>query len=123
MFFNDQNECTNDRHYNIAQCTRFTEGYLKVNSSLLMSYTWRDLDVMFPDVDIGGHWRPVDCAPRRRIAILIPLRDRESHLVAFLAHTHPILQRQKTEYQIFVVEQVIFSLHPQYLILSSVYYM
>ena len=63
-------------------------------------------EVIFSDLDPGGHWKPTDCAPRRRIAILIPYRDREQHLMDFMIHTHPILQRQLVEYQIFLIEQV-----------------
>lgn len=39
------------------------------------------------------------------VAILIPFRDRWMHLKYELAHLHPILQRQKLNYQIFVIEQ------------------
>ena len=40
-----------------------------------------------------------------KIAVLIPFRDRWTHLKYELAHIHPILQRQRLNYQIFVIEQ------------------
>ena len=58
---------------------------------------------MFP----GGRWVPRWCVPRQRVAIIVPFRDRESHLGVFLNVLHPFLQRQLVDYAIFVVEQVI----------------
>lgn len=55
----------------------------------------------------GGRWQPTDCVARQRVAIIIPFRDRESHLEIFLRTMHPFLQRQLLHYTVFVVEQVI----------------
>ena len=55
----------------------------------------------------GGRWVPRWCVPRQRVAIIVPFRDRESHLGVFLNVLHPFLQRQLVDYTIFVVEQVI----------------
>ena len=60
----------------------------------------------FQEVLPGGRYSPVDCRPRHRVAVLVPFRDREPHLRAFLAHLHPILRRQQLQYRIFVVTQV-----------------
>jgi hypothetical protein len=57
-------------------------------------------------VPAGGEWRPVECAARNRLAVIIPCRDRDSHLRIMLRHLYPILQRQLTHFRIFVVEQV-----------------
>ena len=59
------------------------------------------------EVHPGGYWKPQDCYARDRIAIIIPFRDRQSHLNILLKYLHPFLQRQQIEYRIFVVEQVI----------------
>ncbi|XP_071958147.1 beta-1,4-galactosyltransferase 6-like [Antedon mediterranea] len=53
----------------------------------------------------GGHWKPTDCLPRWKVAIIIPFRDRYSHLPIFLKHIIPMLHRQKLEFGIFVIEQ------------------
>jgi len=60
-----------------------------------------------PELLPGGHWAPTSCVPRQRIAIIVPFRDRESHLKVFLRILHPFLQRQLLDYTIFVVEQVL----------------
>ena len=57
------------------------------------------------DVRPGGWWKP-QCTVRRKVAILVPFRDRRKQLTVFLNHIHPILQRQQLHYRIFVVEQV-----------------
>lgn len=59
-----------------------------------------------PRVHAGGWFRPSNCHSRHRVALIIPYRDREQHLLVLLAHLHPILQRQQLSYKIYVVEQV-----------------
>ena len=39
------------------------------------------------------------------VAIIIPYRDRESHLRVLLRHLHPILMRQNIFYRIFLTSQ------------------
>ena len=58
------------------------------------------------NIAIGGKWRPQNCIPRSRIAILVPYRNRKAAVPIFLANLHPFLQRQNLEYTIFLVEQV-----------------
>ena len=58
------------------------------------------------EVQQGGYWKPKDCYARDRVAIVIPFRDRQTHLNILLKYLHPLLQRQRIEYRIFVVEQV-----------------
>lgn len=45
-------------------------------------------------------FEPVDCIPRRSIAIIIPYRDRRKHLEYLLGHIRPILERQRNRYNI-----------------------
>ena len=54
----------------------------------------------------GGQWSPPDCIPRQRLALIVPYKDRVSHLRVFLNHYHRVLQQQKIQYRIFVTEQV-----------------
>ena len=58
------------------------------------------------DITTGGKWRPSDCIPRSRIAVIVPYRDREEALSILLTNLHPFLQRQQLEYTIYVIEQV-----------------
>ncbi|XP_072512542.1 beta-1,4-galactosyltransferase 3 [Salminus brasiliensis] len=58
-----------------------------------------------PLVTPGGHYRPPDCEPRHHTAIVVPYRNRQSHLRALLYHLHPFLQRQQIHYSIYIVHQ------------------
>ena len=58
------------------------------------------------DVLLGGEWRPPNCEANSHLAVIIPCRDRDTHLRIMLRHLIPILQRQLTHFRIFVVEQV-----------------
>ena len=60
-----------------------------------------------PGVQAGGHWHPVNCTARQRVALIIPYRNRSDHLNALLYRLHPVLQRQHIDYTIYVLEQVI----------------
>jgi hypothetical protein len=71
-----------------------------------MTLSWEQTTPVAKTVLPGGYWKPRDCLPRRRIAVIIPCRDREQQLRAFLYHMHPLMQRQLIEYRIFVAEQV-----------------
>ncbi|XP_077557170.1 beta-1,4-N-acetylgalactosaminyltransferase bre-4-like isoform X1 [Haemaphysalis longicornis] len=59
----------------------------------------------FPDVTIGGRFRPKECISRHRVAILIPYRDRAEHLKIFIYNLHKVLSRQQIDYGVFVIEQ------------------
>ncbi|XP_065182385.1 beta-1,4-galactosyltransferase 2-like [Sycon ciliatum] len=54
----------------------------------------------------GGWWQPHGCTVEHSLAIVIPFRNREAHLLIFLQHIHPYLQRQKLAHTIYVVDQV-----------------
>jgi hypothetical protein len=56
-------------------------------------------------VKTGGRYEPTECRPRYNVAIVVPYRNREAHLKAFLANLHPFLQRQQLAYTIFIVKQ------------------
>lgn len=53
-----------------------------------------------------GRYRPEECKALQRVAILIPHRNREKHLVYLLEHLHPFLQRQQLDYGIYIIHQV-----------------
>ena len=76
-----------------------------------------------PGLDIGGHFRPKDCVPRHRIAVIVPYRDRESHLRVLLRNLHPILMRQQLDYFILVVEMVSVFFVIQYETVAKFHYL
>lgn len=53
-----------------------------------------------------GRYRPEECKALQRVAVLIPHRNREKHLIYLLEHLHPFLQRQQLDYGIYVIHQV-----------------
>ncbi|KAM6434768.1 beta-1,4-galactosyltransferase 3 [Liasis olivaceus] len=58
-----------------------------------------------PAVELGGRYRPFNCESRSRTAIIIPHRNRETHLRHLLYYLHPFLQRQQLQYGIYIVHQ------------------
>jgi len=64
-----------------------------------------ELENEFPELEVGGRFRPPGCKPRHKVAIIVPYRDREDHLRAFLINIHRFLQLQQSEYGIYIVEQ------------------
>ncbi|XP_051869874.1 beta-1,4-galactosyltransferase 4 isoform X2 [Pristis pectinata] len=52
-----------------------------------------------------GMYAPQECHPLQRVAVLIPYRNRERHLLYLLEHLHPLLQRQLLDYGIYVINQ------------------
>ena len=52
-----------------------------------------------------GSWAPCDCAAQQTLAIIVPYRDRLSHLYVFLNNIIRFLQFQRQAFTIFVVEQ------------------
>ena len=53
----------------------------------------------------GGCWEPEDCFSTTKTAIIVPYKDRETHLKRLLFYLHPFLRRQKISYCIVVAEQ------------------
>lgn len=68
----------------------------------LPSIEKRFRDLLLP----GGWYKPHECNPKDRVAIVIPYRDRADHLPVFLKNIHPLLMKQQIEYGIFVIEQI-----------------
>ncbi|OBS72016.1 hypothetical protein A6R68_13406, partial [Neotoma lepida] len=53
----------------------------------------------------GGRYHPEECKALQRVAVLIPHRNREKHLIYLLEHLHPFLQRQQLDYGIYIIHQ------------------
>ena len=63
----------------------------------------------FPNFN-GGHWKPLSCQSRYKVAIVVPYRDRYPHLKSFLNHMHSFLQKQQLDYAIYIIEEVNYNL-------------
>ncbi|KHN84857.1 Beta-1,4-N-acetylgalactosaminyltransferase bre-4 [Toxocara canis] len=68
--------------------------------------SFADLERIYPYLEPGGHGMPSSCRARHRVAIIVPYRDRESHLRTLLHNLHSLLMKQQMDYAIFVVEQI-----------------
>lgn len=64
-----------------------------------------DVAAVHPEVKPGGEWKPSDCKARHKVAIIIPFRDRQSHLTRLIDFLIPILQRQRLDFRFIVTEQ------------------
>ncbi|KHJ96549.1 N-acetyllactosaminide 3-alpha-galactosyltransferase [Oesophagostomum dentatum] len=64
-----------------------------------------DVAAAHPEVKPGGEWSPSDCQARHRVAVIIPFRDRQSHLTRLLDFLIPVLQRQRLDFRFIVTEQ------------------
>ncbi|XP_074662411.1 beta-1,4-galactosyltransferase 4-like [Tubulanus polymorphus] len=81
------------------------EGRVFLSLSHPHNFTMQQVLLANREVRLGGWHRPDECVSRHKLAVIIPYRDRNQHLVLLLAHLHPILQRQQLDYRVFVVEQ------------------
>ena len=63
-----------------------------------------DLEEMDP-VSRGGSYCPPTCVSSSKVAVVVPYRDRKTHLEVLLHHLHPVLVRQNLHYTVFVVDQ------------------
>jgi len=54
----------------------------------------------------GGKWAPKHCIARNHVAILVPYRDRNEHLLHFLLNMHPLFAKQELSYGIYLIEPV-----------------
>ena len=54
--------------------------------------SWREIESLMAALNVkDGCSQPTDCIPAERLAIIIPYKDREEHLVKWLWHMHQIL--------------------------------
>uniref|UniRef100_A0A0K0FCR2 Beta-1,4-N-acetylgalactosaminyltransferase n=1 Tax=Strongyloides venezuelensis TaxID=75913 RepID=A0A0K0FCR2_STRVS len=79
----------------------------KIGQGLLLldELTIEEVQLAHQDINIGGSWKPNDCISLHKIAIIIPYRDRESHLTRLIDFLIPILQKQKLDFRFIVSEQ------------------
>jgi hypothetical protein len=64
------------------------------------------IESLYPDLELGGHSQPEVCHARHKVAVIVPYRDRDSHLRMFLHNLHAVLRKQQLDYAIFIAEQI-----------------
>ncbi|XP_012687594.1 beta-1,4-galactosyltransferase 5 [Clupea harengus] len=83
------------------------KGRVDVNmSEIALEEVERALQEEEPSLGMGGHWKPHDCIPHWKVAILVPFRNRHEHLPILFRHLIPILQRQRLQFAFYVIEQM-----------------
>ncbi|XP_017950134.1 beta-1,4-galactosyltransferase 6 isoform X2 [Xenopus tropicalis] len=83
----------------------FMRGQTSVNMSEIGLEDVYQLSSQDTHIERGGHWKPNDCIPRWKVAILIPFRNRHEHLPILFRHLVPMLQKQRLEFAFYVIEQ------------------
>ncbi|KAH8417915.1 hypothetical protein KR222_008517 [Zaprionus bogoriensis] len=78
---------------------------LIAGSSFVYDAFHRDRIHRGEEIRLGGEYQPEECRPRFSTAIIVPYRDRQEQLAAFLNYMHNYLRLQYIHYRIFVVEQ------------------
>jgi hypothetical protein len=93
----------------ISQSKIYSQGkMIKIDQNLtrIISLNELESDLKVYSIRKGGKWSPKECRTKSRVALIIPYRNREENLVAFLRHLHSFLNRQMIDYGIFLVEPV-----------------
>ncbi|CEF66382.1 Beta-1,4-galactosyltransferase family and Galactosyltransferase, C-terminal domain and Galactosyltransferase, N-terminal domain-containing protein [Strongyloides ratti] len=68
--------------------------------------TFEYLNALYPNIQPGGHFYPNHCNAEQKVAILVPYRNRQSHLRIFLHNIHKTLQKQHIDYAIILIEPI-----------------
>ncbi|KAK6038877.1 N-acetyllactosaminide 3-alpha-galactosyltransferase, partial [Cooperia oncophora] len=90
----------------IPQCSLSSDHFVgRINVSF-EEIPLEQLEEMYNYLEPGGHNIPDDCRAANRIAVIVPYRDRQSHLRILLNNMHRFLTKQKLDYSIIVVEQI-----------------
>ncbi|KAI6175474.1 Beta-1,4-N-acetylgalactosaminyltransferase bre-4 [Aphelenchoides bicaudatus] len=70
--------------------------------------SFKEIHQKYSSLEIGGRNRPAECQSEQKVAIIVPYRDRDTHLAIFLNNMHELLQKQQLDYGIYIVEQASF---------------
>lgn len=80
-------------------------GRLKETTLLMTTLKESDVIKMHQDLKPGGEWKPDGCQSKYKVAIVVPFRDRQSHLTRLIDFLVPILKRQLLDFRFIVTEQ------------------
>ncbi|XP_041434290.1 beta-1,4-galactosyltransferase 1 [Xenopus laevis] len=93
-------------HKNVSECPEIPPDLGPLDIRLLYNTNLLTILSQNPNLRPGGRSRPQYCRALQKIAIIIPFRNRESHLRTWLYYMHPFLQQQQADYGVYVVEQI-----------------
>ncbi|XP_030370763.1 beta-1,4-N-acetylgalactosaminyltransferase bre-4 [Scaptodrosophila lebanonensis] len=78
---------------------------LIIGSRFVYDAHFRERLLHSEQIQPGGEYQPEHCRARYSTAIIVPYRQREEQLHAFLTYMHNYLRQQLIHYRIFLVEQ------------------
>ncbi|KAK0419169.1 hypothetical protein QR680_013991 [Steinernema hermaphroditum] len=90
---------------NLPECANISSDEVDAVQRL-SNETEENILANFPSIGPGGSWKPTDCVPRNKIAIVIPFRDRHENLMTFLPVLISVLQRQNLDFRFVLAEQL-----------------
>ncbi|CAG9529615.1 unnamed protein product, partial [Cercopithifilaria johnstoni] len=75
--------------------------------AVLLITNLKEVEVLkhYPHLGPGGHWKPEDCITEHKIAVIIPFRDRQTHLTRLIDFLIPVFRRQRLDFRFIVTEQ------------------
>ena len=82
-------------------------GHLPQASLLIEELEENEIEQTNTDLLGGGSWKPSNCRAIYKVAIIIPYRDRKSHLNRLLDFLIPLLKKQDLDFRFIVTEQVL----------------
>ncbi|XP_046361220.2 beta-1,4-galactosyltransferase 4-like isoform X1 [Haliotis rufescens] len=89
----------------LPECQETPPGINEPVKLNLTNITLDELQRKYPSHS-GERYRPEGCRSRVRLAVVIPYRDREQHLVILLNNIIPFLNKQQADFTIYVAEQM-----------------
>ncbi|BFZ05133.1 hypothetical protein BsWGS_08172 [Bradybaena similaris] len=92
-------------HLRMPLCPLNPPGLVGLSKPFLGKTDFKTIRSLFPGMEKGGRIKPANCTARQRLAVIIPFRNRHTHLTILLRNLIPFLQKQMADATIFVIEQ------------------
>ncbi|OCU00584.1 beta-1,4-galactosyltransferase 1 [Xenopus laevis] len=102
----ENEKVSTDQNYKLAECPEMPPDLGPLDIRFVYNTSILKIISQNPNIQHGGRSRPQHCMAQQKIAIIIPFRNRKSHLRTWLYYMHPFLQRQQADYGVYVVEQI-----------------
>ncbi|XP_055868428.1 beta-1,4-galactosyltransferase 4-like [Biomphalaria glabrata] len=96
---------TTTMEYTLETCLEKPKHLIGLRLGNYSHVTKSELVDEYIEMEPGGHLRPQNCKPGQTVAIIIPYRNRSSHLHILLHNLIPFLTRQNVDVTFFVIEQ------------------
>lgn len=106
-YFLMQKLFSSDLKQRLTECPEIPQSLLGNISVNLTVPDFSELLQQYCSAMSGGYWKPKACAPRYRIAFIIPFHNREAHLRILISNMYRIWQRQELEFGVYVVEPAV----------------